>query len=85
MKYSRLKGTIYVREGYSGDETTQIIIKTDNKTVYTSPEIDKTSSPVEFDVDISGCNDLKITSTYNLSGFWGDNPYINIGELGLYQ
>jgi len=85
MKYSRLKGVIYVTEGYSGDETTQIIIKADNKTIYTSPEIDKTSAPVNFDVNITGCNNLKIISTHNLSDFWGDYPYINIGELGLYQ
>lgn len=85
MKYSRLKGVIYVTEGYSGDETTQIIIKADKKTIYTSPEIDKTSAPVNFDVDITGCNNLRITSTHNLSDFWDDYPYINIGELGLYQ
>lgn len=85
MKYSRVKGVIYVTEGYSGDETTRIIIKTDGKTIWRSPEIDKTSSPVEIDVDITGCNVLEITSTHNLSDFWGDYPYINIGELGLYQ
>ncbi len=84
-KYSRLKGVVYVTEGYSGDETSQIIIKADGKTIYKSPEINKTSAPVKFDIDITGCNDLKIISTHNLSDFWGDYPYINIGELSLYQ
>ena len=50
-----------------------------------SVDFDKTSAPVRFDVDITGCNDLKIMSTHNLSDFWGDYPYINIGELSLYQ
>lgn len=85
MKYSRLKGTIYVREGYNGDETTQIIIKADGETAYKSPEINKTSQPIEIDVDISECNDLQITATHNLSGFWSDNPYLCIGDLSLYQ
>lgn len=85
MKYSRLTGVAYVTEGYSGDESTRILIKADGKTVYKSPEIDKRSAPVYFDVDITGCNDLEIVCTYNLSDFWGDYSYINLGELSLYQ
>lgn len=85
MKYSRLKGVIYVADGYSGDETSQIIIKADDRIIYKSAEISKISMPIEFDIDITGCNDLKIISTHNLSEFWGDYPYINIGELNLYE
>ena len=85
MQYSNFKGTIYVSEGYSYDYSTQIIIKADNKTIYTSPEITKTSSPIDFDVNITGCNDLQIIATSNLSGFWSDNPHINIGNGGFYQ
>ncbi len=79
MKYSRLKGTLYVREGYGGSNVSQVIIKADGKTIYTSPEIDKTSAPIEIDVDITGCNDLQITAT---KGF---RHYLCIGDLGLYQ
>ena len=78
MEYSRFKGTIYVKNGCSDNTTTQIVIKTDGKTVYTSPEINKTSTPISFDVNITGCNDLKIIDT-NQSGF------VHIGDAGFYQ
>ncbi len=83
MKYSKLKGVIYVSEGYSGDETTQIIIKADGTTIYKSPEMDKTSAPIPFEVDITGCNDLQIIPTSALYQNWGAN--IHIGDAGLYQ
>ena len=78
-KYSRLKGTIYICKGCSESYTTQIIIKTDGKTVYTSPEIDKTTAPIPLDINITGCNDLQIIATENM------RENILIGELGLYQ
>lgn len=85
MKYSRFKGTIYVAEGYSYDYSSQIIIKADNKTIYTSPEITKISHPIQFDVNITGCNNLKIIATSNLHGFWRDDSNLNIGNAGFYQ
>ena len=78
MRYTKLKGTIYVENGYSGNAATQIVIKTDGKTVYTSPEINKSSAPIYFDVNITGCNDLKIINT-NQEGF------VHIGNAGFYQ
>ena len=78
MKYSKFKGTIYVENGYSGNDVTQIVIKADGKTVYTSPEITKTSAPIYFDVNITGCNDLKIINTKQ-------EGFAHIGDAGFYQ
>ena len=57
------KGTFYVQNGTSSNETVQFSVKTDSKTVYTSPEITKTSQPIDFDIDVTGCYDFQIIST----------------------
>ena len=78
MKYSRFKATLYVPKGCSSDNIAKIIIKTDGKTVYSSPEITKTTAPVHVDVDIRGCNDfqIEVTGGYYL-GY--------IADAGFYQ
>ncbi len=79
MKYSRFKGTIYVTNGTTNNGTIQFSIKTDGKTVYTSPEITKTSQPVDIDIDITGCYDFQIITS---------SPYdswAKIGNGGFYQ
>ncbi len=81
MKYSRFKGTIYVADGTSDGGTAQFIIKTDGKTVYTSPEITKTSQPVDIDIDITGCYDFQIIS----NGYYGLLRNVKIGDSGFYQ
>ena len=59
--YSRFKCTLYTPSGFSSDDTTRIIIKADGEKIYTSPVLDKTSRPVNVDVDITGCNIFEIT------------------------
>ena len=79
MKYSSFKATFYVPKGYNGDKSAKIIIKTDEKIIYSSPEISKTSAPIHVDLDIRGCNDFQIECIgmgYGL-GF--------IGDAGFYQ
>lgn len=78
MKYSRFKCTLYVQKGYNQDYTAKILIKTDGKIVYTSPEITKTSRPINVDVDITGCNDFQIVATDG-----DDTGYI--ADAGFYQ
>ena len=78
MKYSRFKATLYVPKGCSSDRTAKIIIKTDGKTVYSSPEITKTTAPVHVDVDIRGCNDFQIEVT-------GGEYLGYIADAGFYQ
>lgn len=78
MKFSKVKGTIYVENGSTLDDDIQIIIKTDGKTVYTSPVLNKMTAPVNFDVDITGCNIFQIVQTKR-------NSTIHIGDAGFYQ
>lgn len=78
MKYKKFKCTLYVPKGCTSDRTAKILIKTDGKVVYTSPEITKTSRPIDVDVNITGCNDFQIEVT----GGW-DLGYI--ADAGFYQ
>lgn len=80
-KYSKLKGTIYVVNGCTTGDAAQVVIKTDGKTVYTSPEITKKTAPINLDINVTGCNDLEIS----VVGDSGLEHYLGIGEIGLYQ
>lgn len=77
-KYTRLKGTLYVGNGESNNNTAGLVITADGKDIYTSPAMSKTSRPVDIDVDITGCNVLELTHT-------GDDFSIYFGNAGLYQ
>lgn len=79
MKYSRFKCVLYVPKGCTSDHTTKILIKTDGKVVYTSPEITKTSAPITVDIDIKGCNDFKIECLE------GSRELGYIANAGFYQ
>lgn len=78
-KYSRLKGTVYVKEGETRDSSGGIVITADGKDIYTSPAITKTSRPIDIDVSVKGCNVLEITHT----GYSSFNLFF--GDAGLYQ
>lgn len=77
-KYTRLKGTLYISEGYTSSNSAGLVITTDGHDVYTSPEMTKTSRPVDIDIDITGCNILEISHT-------GKNFSLYFGNAGLYQ
>lgn len=80
MKYSRFRCTIYTPKGNTYDrEPTKILIKADGKTIYSSPELTKTSRPVNVDIDIRGCNVFEIETI----GHGDHNGYI--GDAGFYQ
>ena len=81
MKYSRFKGTLYVPEGESGIDPAYLTIIADGKTIYTSPEMLKTSAPVEINVDVTGCNDIKIK--FNDGTVHTVN--VCLGDAGFYQ
>ena len=61
------------------DKPTSGNLTYDGKDIYTSPEMTKTSRPIDIDVSVKGCNDLKITHT----GSADINLYF--GDAGLYQ
>ncbi len=81
MKYSRLKGVFYVPEGETSSHSICLKVIADGKTIYTSPEITKSSAPVQFDVNVRGYNDVVIDVSY--SGFYGIEACI--AEAGFYQ
>lgn len=76
MKYSRFKATLVQPKGKTGEEEQYIKIIADGKTIYTSPAVNKTSRPLDIDVNIKGCNDLKIICT-------GSCGYL--ANAGFYQ
>lgn len=83
MKYSRFKCTIYVPKGSSTDKTQKINIKADGKIIYSSPEITKTSAPINIDLNVTGCNDFKIE--YTVAGGDTGHELAYIGNAGFYQ
>lgn len=82
MKYSKFKATLYVPEGNTSAEPHYIKIIADGKTIYTSPEMTRASSPVNIDINVKGCNNFKIQ-------FCGENYYfsndIALADAGFYQ
>lgn len=80
MKYNKFKGTLYVPNETKSDESGYLKIIADGKTIYTSPEMTKISLPVNIDVNIKGCNDLKIEFSEHDEYF----P-LCLGNAGFYQ
>ena len=74
-KYSRFTGTLYVKNGYNGSDSKKVTIEADGRTIYSSPEITKTSKPVYIDVNISGCNNFKIITDGVLDLYIGDAQF----------
>lgn len=85
MKYSRFKGTLYVPAGETDDRTVRLSIIADGKTLYTSPEMDKTSAPVNIDADITGYNDVKIEFSGGITLAYSNWLTVCLGNAGFYQ
>ena len=84
MKYSRFKATLYMPEKQrysSSNDSGYFKIIADGKTIYTSPEMTKSSRPVEIDVNVTGYNDIKLI--FNRS----DSFVVQmcLGDAGFYQ
>jgi len=84
QKYSRFKGTLYVPKGADSDRTNYLKIIADGKTIYTSPEMTRASSPVKIDVNITGYNDVKIEFAKEYDP-WFSNLPLCLGDAGFYQ
>ena len=73
-KYTKFIGVIYVPKGENSNETTTLTIIMDGVTCYVSPNINKNSSAITIELDISGCNDFIIE--------WSNNAaFSNISDL----
>lgn len=80
MKYSRFKATLFIAKGDIYESKRYIKIVADGKTIYTSPKMDKTSRPIEVDVNVQGCNDFEI---YYCSESGSREIYL--ANAGFYQ
>ncbi|MEE1013306.1 MAG: NPCBM/NEW2 domain-containing protein [Clostridia bacterium] len=85
-KYSKFKGTLYIPQDYIVDKSIRITIGADGHQIYSSPQMNKTSRPVEIDIDISNYNDFKIiySADYSQSYNW-ECQALCIGDAGFYQ
>jgi len=81
MRYVKFKGTAYIKLGESADGIAKFNIEADGKIIYSSPEITKSTRPIELDIDIPDCNEFKI-KVDNES--WG-RPTIHFGDCGFYK
>lgn len=79
-KYSKFKTVLCVENGTSSHLTATFSVVADGTTLYTSPEMDKISKPIDVEVDISGYNDIKLV--FSDSAF---SDYLLIAEPGFYQ
>lgn len=77
-KYSRLRGTLYVKNGETYDRSAGIVITADGKDIFTSQQMTKISRPITIDISVKGCNVLEIEHT-------GQYFDLLIGDAGLYQ
>ncbi len=85
MKYSRFKGTLYVREGETRDGSVYLTIIADGKTIYKSPEMTKTTGPVAVDVNVTGYNDIQIKFSDTYWSWSYSAPLVCLGNAGFYQ
>ena len=84
MKYSHFKGTLYVPEGDYGTDGVFLTIKADGRVLYTSPKMDRTSAPVNVDVNVEGYNDLIIVWS-DAAYAYGVRDYLCLADAGFYQ
>ncbi len=85
MKYSKFKAILYVPEGTTnGRVEGYLSIKADGKTIYKSPNMTATSSPVNVDVNVTGYNDI----TIEFNGIYNSNEFATrmcLANAGFYQ
>lgn len=84
MKYSRFKAVLYVPEGEVCDEAYFLKIVADGKTIYTSPEMKKSSRPINIDVNVTGYNDVKIVFSDG-KRYETSDLMLCLGDAGFYQ
>ncbi len=83
-QYSRFCCTLYIPEGSSFRSAVVMHVLADDVEIYVSPEMTATSGPVEVDIDLSGCANLKITFS---AGSWynsGSDATLCLADPYLY-
>ena len=68
---STFSGTIVSPSNIASNVSMIIMIYSDDKLIYTSEQFGKTSEPISFKIDVTGCTKLTIKAGL-ISGYWGD-------------
>lgn len=76
-KYSKFKATLFVRKGADRKGTDYITVIGDGKILFKSDEMDKTSKPIDIEVDVANINDFKI--------LFINTECLQIANAGFYQ
>lgn len=61
QKFTHFSGVLYIPEGLTFSSPVKMLVYKDDVLIYTSSSFTSDSGPESFDIDITGCNDLKIT------------------------
>ena len=77
-KYSKFKATLFVEKGSNWSGSANIKIIGDEQMLYLSPDMIKTSEPINIEVDITGVDNFKLL-------FEGGYEKIYIANAGFYQ
>lgn len=83
MKYSKFKGKLYIANGATSSEECYFIVEADGNTIYTSPLLTKSSRPIDLNINVTGCNDVKMY--FNLKGDSLNDLPVCLGDAGFYQ
>ena len=84
MKYSHFKGTLYVPEGQTSDDSAYLQIIADGNVIYTSPDMTRASYPVDVDVNVQGYNNVKVQFSDCIHWAHG-GLRLCLGDAGFYQ
>lgn len=76
-KYSKFKATLFVAQG-SNNSPNYVTIIGDDKVIYKSDEITKTSKPIDVEIDVTNINNFKIM-------YETGRDSIYIANAGFYQ
>lgn len=84
MKYSKFKCTLFVPEGNTTGYTVTFSIMADGRQIYSSPVMTAASAPVPVDVNVTGYNDVIISTSWSGSSHNGQY-LIGLADAGFYQ
>ena len=72
-QYTRLTGTFYLSASSKNtDMVKRLLIYSDDRLIYTSPELTSGVEPIDFDVDVSNCYKLTIVCQYKSGDNWSN-------------
>lgn len=85
MQYDIFKGTLFIPDGDTNGGSSCLIIECDGVVTYTSPDMLKSSYPIEIELSVQGCNDIKIYFSGKGDGsYWARHPTLCLANPRFY-